>query len=570
MKKLIIILFWLLTVSLQAATYYIAPTTATPAGNDANAGTLAAPWATIGKAFSVVVAGDTAFLRGGVYMVPASNDGAGYSLTGKSGTAINKIVISNYQNEVPIIDFDDVITGPTTTKYGISFLTCNYVHLIGITVRNLNQLSDNPADPALSRAFYFSYSNNITVERCVAYHIDGNGFSTINTNPCDELYYIDCDAYDCNDRLSPVLPGNDGSGFTNGNSKQLDYHVYYKRCRAWDNGDQGFSFGSYSYVECDSCWSFRNGKLQGEGWGWKTGWISATYDGQVKRKIVNCIAAYNRRSGFDTNDGGTPAHYQQFYNNTSYRNGYQGGASAYGFSFRNTVGTDEQELKREVKNNISYGNESGNIYIQSGALYTHVTNSWDDPPGITIAPSDFISLDSAGLIAPRQTDGSFPDNVCYNKFLHLSETSQARGEGTDEGYGDDLGAFQYSVQEDSEEPLVLSDLSTFRPYWQTETTAISGGNVYDAGGGTVSARGVCWNTTGTPTTADSKTEDGTGTGIFYSQMTGLSRDAAYYVRAYATNEIGTAYGNQMTFRTSQVLYKDGKVYVIGGKVLVTP
>lgn len=81
------------------------------------------------------------------------------------------------------------------------------------------------------------------------------------------------------------------------------------------------------------------------------------------------------------------------------------------------------------------------------------------------------------------------------------------------------------------------------------TTATSGGNVTWAGNGTVSARGVCWNTAGTPTTANSKTTDGSGTGSFTSSMTGLLPDTTYYVRAYATNEVATGYGSQVSFKT---------------------
>ncbi|MDD2964856.1 MAG: BNR-repeat neuraminidase N-terminal domain-containing protein [Bacteroidales bacterium] len=81
------------------------------------------------------------------------------------------------------------------------------------------------------------------------------------------------------------------------------------------------------------------------------------------------------------------------------------------------------------------------------------------------------------------------------------------------------------------------------------TTATSGGNVTADGNLPVTARGVCWNTTGTPTTADSKTTDGTGTGTFTSSMTGLTAGTPYYVRAYATNALGTSYGSEETFST---------------------
>ena len=80
-------------------------------------------------------------------------------------------------------------------------------------------------------------------------------------------------------------------------------------------------------------------------------------------------------------------------------------------------------------------------------------------------------------------------------------------------------------------------------------TAISGGNVTTDGGATVTTRGVCWNTTGTPTVSDSHTTDGTGTGTFTSSLTGLTPNTTYYVRAYATNSVGTAYGETVTFTT---------------------
>lgn len=84
----------------------------------------------------------------------------------------------------------------------------------------------------------------------------------------------------------------------------------------------------------------------------------------------------------------------------------------------------------------------------------------------------------------------------------------------------------------------------------TGTTASSGGNVTSDGGASVTARGVCWSTSSNPTTSDSKTSDGTGTGTYTSSLTGLSGGTQYYVRAYATNSAGTAYGTEINFTTS--------------------
>ena len=86
----------------------------------------------------------------------------------------------------------------------------------------------------------------------------------------------------------------------------------------------------------------------------------------------------------------------------------------------------------------------------------------------------------------------------------------------------------------------------------TSTTATSGGNVTLDGGATVTARGVCWSTSANPVATGSHTTDGTGTGTFTSNITGLTPGLTYYVRAYATNGIGTAYGNEISFCTNTV------------------
>lgn len=83
----------------------------------------------------------------------------------------------------------------------------------------------------------------------------------------------------------------------------------------------------------------------------------------------------------------------------------------------------------------------------------------------------------------------------------------------------------------------------------TSNSAESGGEVTDEGGYPVTVRGVCWNTTGTPTITDSFTTDGSGTGVFTSSITGLSINTQYFVRAYATNSDGTGYGNEVSFTT---------------------
>jgi uncharacterized protein (TIGR02145 family) len=98
---------------------------------------------------------------------------------------------------------------------------------------------------------------------------------------------------------------------------------------------------------------------------------------------------------------------------------------------------------------------------------------------------------------------------------------------------------------------VVPTLTTTSETLITQTTASSGGNISSDGGASVTARGVCWSTGDNPTTAlTTKTSNGTGTGVFTSSLTGLAASTHYYVRAYATNSIGTGYGTEQGFTTS--------------------
>ena len=101
-------------------------------------------------------------------------------------------------------------------------------------------------------------------------------------------------------------------------------------------------------------------------------------------------------------------------------------------------------------------------------------------------------------------------------------------------------------------PLVAPVITTVEVTGIGSSSAISGGNISSDGGAEITARGVCWATAANPTISDNKTTNGTGTGIFASNITGLVPGTAYHVRAYATNNIGTSYGNDITFTASAV------------------
>jgi uncharacterized protein (TIGR02145 family) len=95
----------------------------------------------------------------------------------------------------------------------------------------------------------------------------------------------------------------------------------------------------------------------------------------------------------------------------------------------------------------------------------------------------------------------------------------------------------------------------------SQTMAKTGGEVTSSSDASITARGVCWNTTGNPTIADNKISNGTGTGNWTSELTELQTNTTYYIRAYATNIKGTTYGEQITF-TTETWEKDTQTAIV--------
>jgi len=205
----------------------------------------------------------------------------------------------------------------------------------------------------------------------------------------------------------------------------------------------------------------------------------------------------------------------------------------------------------------------GNTNTQKDVLFSH-------PATVSSGATMRLSLTDDPITTYMDNIGLYVADVTLtnmNNYLHLlyNETSETQYYDLSATMEDVTGA-QYSgtIALDSWEGLVLMGSGTVTETVLssptvtttaitsiTTTTASSGGNVTDDGGATVTARGVCWNTTGTPTTANNTTSNGTGTGSYTSSLTGLTSDTIYYVRAYATNSEGTSYGNQLSFETSE-------------------
>jgi len=551
MRKIIAIPFLFIYLILSANTYYVATN-----GDDDDPGTIKEPWETWGKAFSTAIAGDTVYFRDGIYyvtsIVTASN----------SGTIADPICYFNYPDEVPILDGINKVT----MSHGLYIYSKDNIHIKGLTIRNNFQTADANNQ---SSNFVFYNCNNITIENCISYNCGQRCYWFLD---CDTALIQYCDAWNACDSMDIDYPGGAGDGFIvwDDQTDNPDSYVVLRGCRSWHNSDDGYDLETEGFIWADSCWSFRNGYMDGDGTGFKYG-LKHTWVDHVTKKITNCVSAYNLYDGFTTNDKTGETQHQNIYNNTIYHNGFQGKNLAVGIRILKTDGaTDEKMLTRIYKNNISYSNQYAAImanppYSYYGK-YTHEYNTWDTE--VTVTDADFLSIDSTGITAARQSDGSLPDNDCYNYFLHLSSTSDLIDAGIDVGNGDDIGAFQYG--ETGVEPLVVF---TTTVYPHTDW-ALAGGNVYDDGGGNIDARGVCWSESENPTIADSHTSNGTGTGVYSSTLTGLSEGTTYHARAYAHNEVGYGYGADVEFETltsgggETIVFHNVKMIFHNGKIIV--
>ena len=117
-------------------------------------------------------------------------------------------------------------------------------------------------------------------------------------------------------------------------------------------------------------------------------------------------------------------------------------------------------------------------------------------------------------------------------------------------YATNANGTVYGEQRVVSTPSGLPTVTTTTATNITANSAVCGGNVTGDGGYTVIQRGVCYSTTPNPTIGGMRTTDGSGTGSFVSNLTGLTAGTTYYYRAYATNAMGTVYGEERTMTTN--------------------
>ena len=154
------------------------------------------------------------------------------------------------------------------------------------------------------------------------------------------------------------------------------------------------------------------------------------------------------------------------------------------------------------------------------------------------------SLDGAGSYGVYWSSSLSPVSSSYASSLYFRSSSvdwyereRCCGQSVRPVYGEYVPAINL--------PVITTDVVT----QITETTAVAGGNVTADGGASVTERGVVYGTSENPTVENSKVVGGSGTGTFTCNLTDLQPNTKYYVRAYAVNSQGTAYGEQVSFTT---------------------
>ena len=195
----------------------------------------------------------------------------------------------------------------------------------------------------------------------------------------------------------------------------------------------------------------------------------------------------------------------------------------------------------------------GNITDNGGADVTARGVCWSTSVNPTIANTK--TTDGSGSGAYSSSIAGLSNNTTYHVRAYAINSA-----GT--AYGNEVSFTTGTA-------ITTPTITTTALSEITATTASSGGNITNNGGANVTARGVCWSTSANPTTANTKTIDGSGSGAFTSSITGLSNNTTYHVRAYATNSAGTAYGDDISFTTTSAISNCGTVTDIDGNVYQT-
>lgn len=417
------------------ATYYVAPN-----GDDAAAGTIEAPFATLQRAQQAAQPGDTTLIRGGTYrmsesLVARQDRGRAHVIElNKSGAEGARIRYWAYPAETPVFDFSDV--KPPRRRVHAFSVSGSWIHLKGIEVVGVQVTIE-------------SHTQSIGVANDGSHNLfdrlsihDGHAIGIYSLRGSDNLF-LNCDAYRNHDPVSEGGRGGNVDGFGCHPPKGSTGNVF-RGCRAWFNSDDGFDcINAHEAVTFENCWAFWNGyspdfRPLADGNGFKAGGYASLAADRlpqpVPRHVVSfCVAVRNKNSGFYANHhvGGC-----DWINDTACGNG--GNFNLLSRLADNV--TDVPGYGHFLRNNLSFRSRRHVTNLdeaESDAAHNTFDGQFD------VSDADFQSLDESQLTRPRTADGALPEMT----FLHLSAESDLVDGGADlglpfQGAAPDLGAFE--------------------------------------------------------------------------------------------------------------------------------
>ena len=225
-------------------------------------------------------------------------------------------------------------------------------------------------------------------------------------------------------------------------------------------------------------------------------------------------------------------------------------------SITSANGSNEIVVKATFKGTaVINTKDATNVTSSSVTLGGNIIDDGGRP--VTARGICYSTLQSPDIYGDHTEDGSGTGEFNHNiTGLSASTTYYARAYATNRNgtyYASNIVSFTTTNGLPTVTTTAVTDVTT--------NTAKSGGEVVNNGGYNVTARGVCWNTMGSPDLSDEYTTNGNGNGVFTSNLTGLTLNTTYYVRAYATNQMGTNFGEEYSFVTN-----DGSIAVTTNSV----
>ena len=201
-----------------------------------------------------------------------------------------------------------------------------------------------------------------------------------------------------------------------------------------------------------------------------------------------------------------------------------------------------------IPTNVSaFTNDAG--YITANDVPAQMNADWNATTGVAAI------LNKPTIPSVPTNVSAFTNDSHYITEVELSNQLTAMNNALAALYStiDSLQSRIEELEENLDQPIpaqTLGSVTTSTMTYVGVNSAVGGGNVISDGNGSIIARGICWSTSYPPYVTDSHTNDGSTVGPFTSTAIGLNPGTTYYVRAYVTNSVGTAYGDTVSFTTT--------------------